>query len=250
MFLSRLSSFLFLLLFVLVFGLEEWKADYKWMDIPVFLGRIHEENQNQPMRKSPSPTHHNFVSHSHVHLRPGMGVYAHQRRDSDTLRNAPSCTSSSAQSNLATSSSPTVVDNNNRLSPSSSGRGLSGSQGKHRRSPTAPEPGTTSGMLANGSGKGSSRNWSGAGEESEFGGESEREGGGMSEREGQRVGERERGKGTGTGTETVRPPPPRPSSALQGNGAFAGAVGPAPVANRHLYVRIRIPGPKELAINI
>lgn len=82
-------------------------------------------------RKSPSPTHLS----TQPHLR---AVYGHQRRDSDTLR--------SMATPLVTSSSPTAVDNPLRNSPPSSS--YSTANGRHRRNPTAPEPPTTSGVIA------------------------------------------------------------------------------------------------------
>jgi len=88
-------------------------------------------------RQSPSPTHI-----SSQYLRHQFG---HQRRDSDTLRSVPHLQS-------AQSSSPTAIDAlPSRLSPSA--RGFSATAAapvpsRHRRSRTAPEPPTTSSMLA------------------------------------------------------------------------------------------------------
>ncbi|EMD39981.1 hypothetical protein CERSUDRAFT_81303 [Gelatoporia subvermispora B] len=92
-------------------------------------------------RQSPSPTH---IS-SAAHLRP---VYAHQRKDSDTLRNVTA----------GTPTSPTAVDNIIRGSPptrssayalstpglTANGMSVGATSARHRRSPTAPEPPTTS----------------------------------------------------------------------------------------------------------
>ncbi|KAF8895396.1 hypothetical protein BD779DRAFT_724588 [Infundibulicybe gibba] len=76
-------------------------------------------------RQSPSPTHNAN--------RPRA---THRRRDSDTLRSV----------NAPPSGSPTAVDLPPRFSPST--RAIAAANAKHRRSPTAPEVPTTSGMLA------------------------------------------------------------------------------------------------------
>lgn len=160
-------------------------------------------------------------------------MYAHQRRDSDTLRNIPQShlpASLSTQSSLGTAGSPTVVEHS-RLSPS--GRNfppsssLSGSQGRHghshRRSPTAPEAPTTSGMLGPiGAGK-PGKTWT-AGDESEFGGESERE------KSRERGEERDVAKGS-----SRQQQPPRPTSIPALPPAQA-----APVAGRQFYVRVMV----------
>ncbi|KAH8104520.1 kinase-like protein [Cristinia sonorae] len=84
-------------------------------------------------RQSPSPPH------LPSHVRPGIH---HQRRDSDTLKSmAPS---------MVTSTSPTLAEAlPARRSPSNLGYSSSAApNARHRRSPTAPEPPTTSGMIA------------------------------------------------------------------------------------------------------
>lgn len=83
-------------------------------------------------RQSPSPTHL-----PHIH-----SVAHHQRRDSDTLRSMAAV--------LATSSSPTMVEAvPARRSPSNLGYSSNvAPHARHRRSPTAPEPPTTSGLIA------------------------------------------------------------------------------------------------------
>lgn len=101
-------------------------------------------------RKTPSPTH----QQSNAPVRPTYA--AHKRRDSDTLR--------SSYPQAPSSNSPTIVDQYAvpaRHSPSAKGlvpsTSLDGNNklytanaAKHRRSPTAPDPPTTSGTLNNG----------------------------------------------------------------------------------------------------
>ncbi|KZT19539.1 hypothetical protein NEOLEDRAFT_946425 [Neolentinus lepideus HHB14362 ss-1] len=111
------------------------------VDVPM-QDAEHEEGLGRA-RQSPSPTHKSGQ------MRPTAG---HQRKDSDTLRSGSNPT-------LATAGSPTAVDAlPPRLSPS--GAGL-----KHRRSPTAPEPPITSGMIAPSgqNGKIPGRTWAGEG---------------------------------------------------------------------------------------
>lgn len=84
-------------------------------------------------RQSPSPTHLQTHMHPAVH---------HQRRDSDTLR--------TLGTTMATASSPTIHEAlPARRSPSNLGYSIGvAPQARHRRSPTAPEPPTTSGAIA------------------------------------------------------------------------------------------------------
>ena len=84
-------------------------------------------------RQTPSPPH--LPSHMH----PGIH---HQRRDSDTLK-------SMAGPAVVTASSPTIMEALPvRRSPSNLGLSANAiSNARHRRSPTAPEPPTTSGMI-------------------------------------------------------------------------------------------------------
>lgn len=112
-------------------------------------GRHYETHQRQSHQKSPSPTHVSLATQSHAHP-----LRTHNRRDSDTLRSLLPPLSS--QSNFA---SPTAVEHNYRergdkLSPpppNLNGAALGNSQTRngynHKRSPTAPDPATTSGML-------------------------------------------------------------------------------------------------------
>jgi hypothetical protein len=106
------------------------------------------------------------------HLRPS---YAHQRRDSDTLRSVPQT--------LSTSGSVTAVEREpsqsalpQRISPS--GRESNPSR-YHRRNPTAPEAPTTSGLInppGLGGEPGVGKTWAaGDGPEKEGNGEPERE---------------------------------------------------------------------------
>ncbi|CAK5270309.1 unnamed protein product, partial [Mycena citricolor] len=100
---------------------------------------------NDPhQRQSPSPTHG----------RPSR--FTHKRRDSDTLRSVPNVASVSPSG----SSMP-----GSRLSPtvrSLSSSGVSAAAAKHRRSGTAPEQPTTSGMLGpSGPSSALGRTWSG-----------------------------------------------------------------------------------------
>lgn len=116
----------------------------------VCTGRHYEAHQQQTYRKSPSPTHLSLVTQPNAHPL----LRTHNRRDSDTLRSL--LPSSSSQSNFA---SPTAVERNYRergdnLSPPSrnfNGTALGSSQTRsgynHKRSPTAPDPVTTNGML-------------------------------------------------------------------------------------------------------
>jgi hypothetical protein len=173
----------------------------------------HPQQQQQQQRQSPSPTHLSLAAHSHI--RPS--IYSHQRRDSDTLRNLP--TSVSTQSNLGTSSSPTVVEHgyghghgqghgqghgNQRLSPPTRTQlsNLQNRQNNHKRSPTAPEV-----SMGNGGGSGM---------------ESERE----KERE---VRSRQLQQ---------QAPPPRPASvpAPPPANQAAAAAAPTPVPSRQLTV--------------
>lgn len=137
------------------------------------------QDDHQQLRQSPSPTHNGFQS--------SRTPYDHKRRDSDTLRNGPSSSGglssptvvapnrgSPPGSRLHVRHSPPGVVKG-RVSPSSlKGRetpsaaavkertsppGLRGrllpppagnagrESGRHRRSPTAPEPPTTSAMM-------------------------------------------------------------------------------------------------------
>ncbi|KIM89317.1 hypothetical protein PILCRDRAFT_813244 [Piloderma croceum F 1598] len=169
-----------------------------------------QQQQQQQQRQSPSPTHLSLAAHSHI--RPS--IYSHQRRDSDTLRNLP--TSVSTQSNLGTSSSPTVVDHgyghghgghgNQRLSPPTRTQlsNLQNRQNSHKRSPTAPE-------VSMGSGGGS-------------GMESERE----KERE---VRSRQLQQ---------QAPPPRPTSVPAPPPANQAAAAPTPVPSRQLTVNKKV----------
>ncbi|KAF7422588.1 Dual-specificity kinase, spindle pole body (SPB) duplication and spindle checkpoint function [Pleurotus ostreatus] len=73
------------------------------------------------------------------HLRP---TYTHRRRDSDTVRSAYTCSSPT----VVEAAKPTALDQpQKRLSPVSRS---SSAAGMHRRSPTAPEPPTTSSTMA------------------------------------------------------------------------------------------------------
>ncbi|KAL0580109.1 Serine/threonine kinase mps1 [Marasmius crinis-equi] len=108
----------------------------------------YEHDYHPQARQSPSPTHP--APNRAVPARP---AYGHKRRDSDTLRSAPQ------QQSTAGSFSPTAVELPPRLSPSArgvrtSGSGANGLSAKHRRSPTAPEPPTTSGSLKAGASSG------------------------------------------------------------------------------------------------
>jgi serine/threonine-protein kinase TTK/MPS1 len=131
----------------------------------VFSAGREQDIQYQQSRQSPSPTHQG--------LQPQRSEYGHRRRDSDTLRSlAPS---------LGSTGSPTVIDSQRvsppqtrysppsssastsrgrvsppaatkgRVSPPTSKGRLSSQVGRevalHRRSPTAPEAPTTSGMI-------------------------------------------------------------------------------------------------------
>ncbi|KAJ8080635.1 Serine/threonine kinase mps1 [Marasmius tenuissimus] len=119
-------------------------------EAPVIPSRREEPEPNyehdyQQSRQTPSPTHP-----AATRAAPARPVYSHKRRDSDTLRSVPH-----PQSTPGTSTySPTIVDNGlpPGLSPSARGvrtssSGPNGLSVKHRRSPTAPEPPTTSGNL-------------------------------------------------------------------------------------------------------
>ncbi len=73
------------------------------------------------------------------HLRP---TYTHRRRDSDTVRSVYTCSSPT----VVEAAKPSALDQpQKRLSPISRS---SSAAGMHRRSPTAPEPPTTSTTLA------------------------------------------------------------------------------------------------------
>ncbi|KAF4577158.1 Dual-specificity kinase, spindle pole body (SPB) duplication and spindle checkpoint function [Pleurotus pulmonarius] len=73
------------------------------------------------------------------HLRP---TYTHRRRDSDTVRSAYTCSSPT----VVEAAKPSALDQpQKRLSPISRS---SSAAGMHRRSPTAPEPPTTSTTMA------------------------------------------------------------------------------------------------------
>ena len=167
--------------------------------------------QQQQQRQSPSPTHLSLAAHSHI--RPS--IYSHQRRDSDTLRNVP--TSMSTQSNLGTSSSPTVVEHgyghghggygNQRLSPPTRGQplNLQGRQNSHKRSPTAPEVSM-----------------------------------GNTGAEGEREKEREvRSRQLQQQQQQQQAPPPRPASVpAPPPGNQAAAAAPAPIPGRQLTVSL------------
>lgn len=96
-------------------------------------------------RQSPSPTQQPHMRSSYAH---------HQRRDSDTVRSV-------AQTS---SGSPTAVDNPRSSPPN---RAYSNMNGRHRRSPTAPEISTTSGSIAP-SKDGAGNNWA-SGERDPYG---------------------------------------------------------------------------------
>ena len=101
------------------------------MDTPPYPDFQEHVPQHEP-RRSPSPTHN---AHS-------KSAYTHKRKDSDTVR-------STVQ---PSSASPTTVEAlPARFSPSArtylQSVASSSAPVRHRRSPTAPEPPTTSGML-------------------------------------------------------------------------------------------------------
>jgi serine/threonine-protein kinase TTK/MPS1 len=112
-------------------------------------------------RQSPSPTHLTAASH----LR-----YGHKRRDSDTVK---SHSAHHIQPSISPTCSPPPIEAlPARLSPSAqqlkfatnsnSNHALSSSaSARHRRSPTAPDPPTTSGTLHTGSGLGREKSWAG-----------------------------------------------------------------------------------------
>lgn len=132
-----------------------------------------QQQQPHPSRQSPSPTHGSNANTNPTH-RPS--IYTHKRRDSDTLRSVP-----------PPSASPTAIDLPPRLSPSArSLAGVNAALAKHRRSPTAPEPPTTSGMLAppGSGGNGVGKTWA-AGDGDDYGS-------GVSDRERERDRDRER----------------------------------------------------------
>ncbi|ESK94975.1 checkpoint protein kinase [Moniliophthora roreri MCA 2997] len=103
------------------------------------------QSEYQQARQSPSPTHN-----APSRLQTSRPVYSHKRRDSDTLRSA-------AYPQQTVAGSPTVVDGAvpAYMSPSAkmvrtSSAGAVAVSAKHRRSPTAPEPPTTSSSLKSG----------------------------------------------------------------------------------------------------
>ena len=149
-----------------------------------------------------------------AHLR----VHTHRRRDSDTVRTS---------SDLPNVPSPTIIDHlPNRLSPKTRtplsqqqslpsvpvATAASQGQAHHRRTPTAPEPPTTSGALAPPPGTSvqqAGKTWA-AGDERI---ESESE-------------------GKGPQKERVRPAPPPPSA--------ASTQAPAPVRNHNIVVNKKV----------
>lgn len=199
----------------------------------VFTGR-EQDIQYQQSRQSPSPTHQG--------LQPQRPAYGHRRRDSDTLRLAPTGSPTVMDSQRVspppaalqtrysppTSSASTTAVSRGRVSPpkgrlsppaATKGRAspptakgrlspassqIGREVAKHRRSPTAPEAPTTSGMIRdpNTPSNGVGKTWAGTGtdraereDEYEYGGvassgekEHEREG----DRDKDREKERER----------------------------------------------------------
>lgn len=173
---------------------------------------------SQYPRQSPSPTHMSQAAH--------LRAQTHQRRDSDTIR--------TPANDLPNVPSPTAIEHiPGRLSPKT--RSLlsqqqsipsvqiqpplaSHAQGQayHRRSPTAPEPPTTSGALAPPPGTGvqpNGKTWT-AGDERV---ESESE-------------------AKGAPKERMRPAPPPPSSAAPA----VSAPPPVPVRNHNICVNKKV----------
>ncbi|KAJ7288376.1 other/TTK protein kinase [Mycena rebaudengoi] len=103
---------------------------------------LHQGQQYQPQRQSPSPT-----DNPQSYLQRPL-LNAHKRRDSDTLRSIPHPPLAGLSGSPSAPIPPVA-----RLSPSARGLQASSSapapvSAKHRRSGTAPEQQTTSGMLA------------------------------------------------------------------------------------------------------
>ncbi|KAF9049656.1 hypothetical protein BDZ89DRAFT_658844 [Hymenopellis radicata] len=112
---------------------EGWK-DHKRYQEPERSQPEREHHYASQARQSPSPTH------IPTHVMNRASYQGHKRRDSDTLKNAQYVSYSNG--------SPTAVD----IPPPSkaSSSSISANNVKHRRSPTAPEPPTTSDVLQHG----------------------------------------------------------------------------------------------------
>ncbi|EAU86010.2 other/TTK protein kinase [Coprinopsis cinerea okayama7 len=248
------------------------------------LRREHEDD-----RQSPSPTH----GHPQ-HQR--LVANGHRRRDSDTLRglappnsagtvgsptvmdmpngrpsptghrfphgrSSPAATVRGRQSPQTVKGRVSPPATKGRVSPANAGNrlGVSRDAGKHRRSPTAPEPPTTSGQIGGHEQPPGSKTWGGSEREDEFdpasSGEKDRE----KERERQLEAQRER-RERREQQQQQQPPPQPPPQQLQPYAqvpqAIAQPAAPAPqppipapnqlnrhiVVNKKAYARIDIIG--------